>query len=212
MNSARLLSPILFVAAAGCLAKDAPLCRIEETVWDSGKGGWHTYAALEVRPDKSCIWTVDPPATWSDLFRTGSFQLEGAEYQELLLVLESDAFSKSGAVPTHRVFIDDHRARVPSAVAAVLDRFRKANWTSVVHWFPSPEIPVDLFKRDQPLIGDLILWGGGIIVRADRFYSLDLDRATTTALVIPGMESIGALAMRGASEEVALGRDGGGGA
>jgi len=47
-----------------------------------------------------------------------------------------------------------------------------------------------LFKRDQPTLLRVGEWDGRVVVEADRFYTLDLDRATAKPLELPGVEEI----------------------
>jgi hypothetical protein len=66
------------------------------------------------------------------------------------------------------------------------------------------------FPRDQPALSSLEEWDDRIVARADRFYSLDVDRATATPLQLPGARDIVCLASRGSGKPVALCRDEGG--
>jgi hypothetical protein len=212
MITLRVVWPLLLIPS-GCRAAEgaAPaevVCRIEKVVFDSGADEWHTYATLEVDGKRTVRWSVIPPKTWDDVPRKGSFTLERALYDELVDAVASGAFTKSGAIWTLQVSMNNHRAKVLPAVAAVLRLFQKDNWASSLKWFSSSDIPVDFFRRDQPTIDRMLRWDGGIVVGADRFYKVDVDRGMAISVSIPGMESIVDLAMRGESEPVALGRNG----
>ena len=47
-----------------------------------------------------------------------------------------------------------------------------------------------LFRRDQPSIRHLLEWDGRMIVEADRFYLLDVERAAAVPLRLPGVEEV----------------------
>src|ERR1043165_188661 len=104
----------------------------------------------------------------------------------------------------------DATTLITSPEAKKSSTIQELNGASDVQWVPSANIPVDLFKRDQPSITEMLIWGAEIVVRADRLYTVNPHRAIASPLEIPGMTSIAALAMKGKSERVALGRDEGG--
>jgi len=75
-----------------------------------------------------------------------------------------------------------------------------------------PDKPLDpaLFKRDQPALGRVMEWDGRVVVKADRLYTLDLDRASAKPLELPGTKEVLGVASGGPGKEFALcGAEGG---
>jgi hypothetical protein len=69
---------------------------------------------------------------------------------------------------------------------------------------PQPELPAELFKRNQPHIREIFTWNGQIIIAADGYYVLDINKATATPLGSIDSLPIWALATFGKDQPLAL--------
>ena len=70
----------------------------------------------------------------------------------------------------------------------------------------SPKVPLDLFRRDQPAIGDLFQWNDQLIVRTHEYFSIDVATGSIIPLQIEGIDTISALVMRGQNRALAFGK------